>query len=84
MLLSRSRLAVSCDSVKVGSSVASTVPALTESPRPTLMVRMMAVSSGCTTIRGSMVTSLPRAVTTRSTWENVAHSAAVTTSAATR
>jgi hypothetical protein len=83
MLLSRSRVATSCDSVKVGSSVARTAPARTESPTPTLIERITAVSSGCTTINGSIVISLPRAVTTRSTREKVAHRAALISSAAT-
>ena len=45
------------------------VAGLHSRPTPTLMVRIMPMSSGCTTMSGSMVISLPRATTTRSTCE---------------
>src|SRR5208337_706610 len=53
--------------VKVGSSRASRSPACMLSPSVTSMARTIEVSSGCTTIVGTRETTLPGAVTTRST-----------------
>ncbi len=66
---------------KVGSRVARTAPLRTTSPGRTAMERTTAVSRGWTRMGGTLVTSMPRAETTRSSSENQAQTAPKTRAA---